>query len=163
MKRVLAAVVVAGSLAVAPALAQVELDRVLVRIGSSIITRSDVRQARMLRLVPENDTDDSTRLALENRVLILNEVNHGAPLDPVTDGELSARRREWEGGLGAGAKLSETMVQAGMSEAALQSWLRDDCRIRAYLARQFGPLPETERARATSEWLQRLRTRAGLK
>lgn len=162
MKQLLAAIAAMCCLSTGVAFAQVELDRVLVRIGSSIITRSDVRQARMLKLVPENSNDETTRTALENRLLILNEVNRGAPLDPVTDGDLGARRREWEAGLAA-PNLAESLSQAGLSEAALQAWLRDDCRMRAYLARQFGPLQEAERARAMSDWLQRLRVRAGLR
>jgi hypothetical protein len=50
-----------------------------------------------------------------------------------------------------------------MSEEDLQSWLRDDLRIRAYLRRQFGMLPEADRARATSEWIARLRQRADVR
>jgi hypothetical protein len=49
-----------------------------------------------------------------------------------------------------------------IGEADLETWLRDDLRIRAFLLRQFGGLPEGERARAQQEWMARLRARAEL-
>jgi hypothetical protein len=54
------------------------------------------------------------------------------------------------------------LQQAGMSPADLDSWLRDDLRIRAYLRRQFGMLGDAERAQGMAEWLARLRQRADL-
>lgn len=141
--------------------AQVELDRIVSRVSGTPITRSDVRQARQLKLIPETENDDAALRGLENRLLILAELARAAPLDPVTDAELSARRREWEGALGS-TNVAGALADNGMNEAALQSWLRDDCRIRAYLKRQFSALPEPDRVRATADWLARLRQRGGL-
>lgn len=139
--------------AASAAAAQIELDRILSRAGGRIVTQSDVRQARNLKLVDDTSSDDAVRRALEDRWLILNEIGRAAPLSPASDAELAARRGEWEAGGGS---------PAAMSEGDLQNWLRDDLRIRAFLQRQFGSLPEGERARARAEWLARLRARAEL-
>jgi len=141
--------------------AQTELDRIVARVNNRIITQSDVRQARLLRLVDDTSSDDTVCRGLENRMLILAEIARAAPLAPSTDAELSARRADWERHLGS-AKPADLLSQAAMSESALQMWLRDDVRIEAHLKRQFGSVPEAERARATAEWVARLRQRAGL-
>jgi hypothetical protein len=115
-----------------------------------------VRQARALRLVDDTSSDAAARRELENRWLVLAEIARAAPLPPATDADLAARRAEWQAGLGGRAG------SAAMSDAEVQGWLRDDLRIRAYLSRQFGMLPEADRGRARSEWLNRLRQRAEL-
>jgi hypothetical protein len=134
--------------------AQVELDRIVSRVAGRIITLSDVRQARELRLVEDTSSDAATTRALENRWLILAEIGRAAPLPPASDAEMAARRAEWQAAAGDRA--------AAMPDADLQAWLRDDLRIRAYLNRQFGMLPEGERGRARGEWIGRLRQRAEL-
>ena len=136
------------------AAAQIELDRILSRVGGRIVTQSDVRQARDLRLVGDTSSDEAVRRALEDRWLILSEISRVAPMDPPSAADLAARRAEWEA-RGAGSR-------DGMDDAALEEWLRDDLRIRAFLQRQFGSLPEAERGRARDEWLARLRARAEL-
>jgi hypothetical protein len=133
----------------------VELDRILSRAGGRIVTQSDVRQARALKLVDDTSSDDAVRRALEDRWLILNEIGRAAPIAPASEADLALRRDEWEAGGGRAASPA-------MGESDLQNWLRDDLRIRAFLQRQFGSLPEGERARAREEWLARLRTRAEL-
>src|SRR5690606_16574793 len=50
---------------------QIELDRIVSRVGGRIITQSDVRQARALRLVDDVSSDELTRRGLETRFLIL--------------------------------------------------------------------------------------------
>jgi hypothetical protein len=141
--------------------AQVELDRILARVNGSVITRSDVRQARLLKLVADASSDDAAQRGLEDRILILGELSRAAPLDPISDGDLAAHRGEWELSVGA-ANVTNLLAQNGMSESSLQGWLRDDLRVRAYLRRQFSALPDPDRARATADWLARLRQRAGL-
>ena len=49
-----------------------------------------------------------------------------------------------------------------MTEEELESWHRDDLRIRAFLDRQFGGLDTAARASATAAWFTRLRQRADL-
>lgn len=144
-----------------PALAaQVELDRILTRVNGRAITQSDVRQARALGLVDDVSSDAAAQRALEDRVLILTEMNRAAPVAPPSDEEIAARRQAWSARLGAGANVDALLARNGMSPDDLQTWLKDDLRIRAYLARQFGAIPEAERTKATTDWLTRLRQRA---
>ncbi len=163
------AVVVSGILALGvgrESSAQVEIDRVLVHVNGHVVTSSDVRQAKLLQLVEGGDTDEAVQRALEDRILMLDEVTRSASTTPHEvpgEAELAAHRREWEGRLGGSARSAALLKQAGMSEASLQAWLRDDLRIRDYLSAQFGSLSAPDRAKATADWLARLRQRAGLK
>ena len=138
------------------------MDRILSRVNGKIVTRSDVRQAQLLKLVNEIGSEEVTRRALENRLLLLGEMARATSLPPATDAELAAHRREWDARVGGGANVSRLLAQAAMSEADLQNWLRDDLRIQAYLQRQFGAIPDADRGRAIDESLVRLRQRAGL-
>jgi hypothetical protein len=139
----------------------IELDRILGEVNNRIITSSDVRQARVLHLVPDVSSDETVRRALEERLLILGEISRGAPV-AVTDVEVAARRAAWEARAGGRDRAAALAADAGMSEPALQTWMRDDARIQAYLQHQFGAMPDPQRPRATTDWLLRLRQRAGL-
>ena len=140
---------------------QAELDRIVARVNNRIITSSDVRQARLLQLVDDTSSDDSTRRALEDRILILGDMTRLSGLPPTTDEDLTARRRQWEARVGG--RGTELLNKAGMTEKGLTAWLSDDLRIQAYLQRQFAALPEGERGRAADVWIARLRQRAGLR
>ena len=140
---------------------QAELDRIVARVNNRIITSSDVRQARMLHLVDDASSDDSTRRALENRILILNDLSRLSGLPPTTDDALALHRSQWESRVGG--RRAQLLGEAGMTEKALDAWLSDDLRIQAYLQRQFGALPDAERPRAVQDWITRLRQRAGLR
>ena len=150
-----------GVPAVVPA--QTELDRIVARVNNRIITSSDVRQARMLQLVDDTSSDETTRRALENRLLILGDLVRSSGLPPTTGDELSAQQRQWEARVGGRSRSTQLLSEAGMSEKGLDAWLSDDLRIRAYLQRQFGGLPEADRSRAADDWIARLRQRAGLR
>lgn len=142
--------------------AQIEIDRIVSRVGGRIVTQSDIRQARALGLVDETSSDESTQRALETRLLILHELNRAAPLPPASPADLEARRAEWSASLGGEGRAQGLLRQGGMSEGDLDGWLRDDLRIHAYLRRQFGMLGDAERHRAMEDWLARLRQRADL-
>ena len=139
--------------------AQVELDRIVGRVGARVITRSDVHQARLLKLLEDVSSDEAIQRGLEDRWLVLEEVRRSAPLPPGSDQDLAARRADWERRVGGSAAATDLLAKASMSEAALQAWLRDDLRIEAYLARQFSTVPAPERSKASSDWLGRLRQR----
>lgn len=139
--------------------AQVELDRIVSRVGNRIITASDVRQCRQLKLLDDVTSDESTQRGLEDRWLILAEMNRAAAVAPPSDADVTAHRAEWLARLGAAPNLPA----AGMTDVDLVTWLRDDLRIRAYLKRQFGMLVDADRVKATSDWLARLRERAALR
>jgi hypothetical protein len=158
---VVAGFVVAGADRPIRAAQDVELDRVVSRVGGRIITQSDIRQARDLRLVEDTSSDEAVRVALENRLLLLGEVARGQALPPITADEITQYRAGWVRSLG-GADVADLMRRTGATESMIDTWHRDDLRIRAVLDRQFAHLPRQDRARATSEWLSRLRQRAGL-
>jgi hypothetical protein len=61
----------------------VELDRVLSTVHATKVWRSDVRQARLLKLCPPATTDEAILAALENRLLMMAEVGRSPqPYDP---------------------------------------------------------------------------------
>ncbi|SRR5690606_30846057 len=143
--------------------AQIELDRIVSRAGGQIITQSDIRRARDLHLVDDVSTDQAVQRALETRLLILGELDRAVPLGAIGPEALSTRRTEWAASIGGEDRVSSLLGPTGMSDADLETWLRDDLRIRAYINRQFGMLPESERQRAVDEWIDRLRQRAELR
>ena len=142
---------------------QAELDRIVARVNNRIITQSEVRQARMLQLVDDTSSDEATRRALENRILILGDLSRSSSLPPTSGDDLAARHKQWESRVGGRSRGTQLLDEAGMTEKGLDAWLSDDLRIRAYLQRQFGALPEADRSRAVDDWIARLRQRAGLR
>lgn len=144
-----------GVVAGAPgtAAAQVEVDRTLSRVGTTVITASDVDAARRVKLVKDTSSEAATLRALEDRLLILQEAGRGVQAD-VSEDAVQARRRE----LG-----SDAVKMSGMTEPALLAWCRDDVRAQTFMERRFGNVVGAERDRAISEWIGRLRQRAGLR
>ena len=143
---------------------QVVIDRVVSRVNGEIITQSDIRQARLLRLFPRLDAasdDDAIRRALENRALVLAEVRRATTPDPSAD-RRAVWRRTWEGTLGS-AEVLPLLQRAGMTETALEDWCRNDLRIDDFLGERFKSVPAGERSREVDSWIAILRTRAGLK
>lgn len=146
----------------AQAAAPVELDRIVSTVHTTKIWQSDIRQARMLKLCPSADTDDAILAELQNRALMLAEAGRAQPYEPTAE-EVTARRREWESALGAGAGLDALLLRAGMSPRDLQAWHRDELRLRKYLDQRFGSLPAAQRTARTRDWIADLRQRAGLR
>src|SRR5687767_13471010 len=72
------------------------IDKVLSRVNGQIVTLSDLRQCRSLKLLTvDADTDDAYQRELENRLLILRELARSKGVDP-DKAAIAARRREWE-------------------------------------------------------------------
>jgi hypothetical protein len=141
-----------------PASAQTVVDQVIFRFGGEIVTQLDVRQARMLKLVDAaGDADQAYVDALVNRRLILADLKRTPPPDP-PQSDIDARRQQWPARVGAAANFDDLLARAGMSDAALRGWIRDDLRIQAYLTTRFA-----DRAAERDSWLSMLRQRVGLK
>ena len=164
MRALLTAVVlslsVSFSTGAAAAQTPIEIDRTLSKVLGTAVMTSDVRQAKILRLIappPENDVAILT--ALENRLLMLYEATRAAIADPTAD-QIAARRRAWTGTWPSPAELSSQMQRAGMSDRALDGWFRDDMRMETYLEQRFPPDPKRDERIAT--WIKDLRTRANL-
>jgi hypothetical protein len=145
----------------APGLQQpVVIDRIVSTVNGNIIRLSDIRQARMLKLVNTPDGSDAAiQRALEDRYLELAEVVRFPPPEPLA-ADVAARRRQWEASVGT-SDIPALLTRAGMSSATLDGWLRDDIRIERYLDRRFASTPD--RKEAINAWLAGLRRRAGLK
>jgi len=149
---------VAGS-----ARAQVEVDRVLQRVGDQVITELDVRRARMLKLVgPDATTDDAIQRELENHWLMVGEIARFNAAPPEASAVLAERER-WRTALGAGTDVQELMARAGMTNVELETWFRDNLRIRTYLDNRFGAVSPADRETVIDEWIRGLRARAGLR
>ena len=149
-----------------PADAQVVIDKVIGRVGSDIITQSDLRQARMLKLfgppVTEKDSDAALLRAIENRRLILQEIERGRAADPPRERQ-AEQRRQWAARFGTNVDLTKALERGGMSETAIDDWCRNDARIESYLAERFKSVPASSRASEIDNWISELRRRAGLK
>ena len=155
----------AGALLLIPAGAgaqQIEIDRTLQRVGNTPIMLSDVREARLLKLVPEaGGNDDAILTALENRLLMLAEATRIPGTEPARD-LIAARRQAWRATWPAGTDLPALMVSAGTTDQDLDGWFRDDLRIATYLDQRFGQVVDATRTKRISDWLVELRRRANL-
>jgi hypothetical protein len=151
----------AGQAAV-PAGQSIEIDRTLQHVYGTAIMSSDIRQVRLLRLLPEaDDTDDRILFALENRLLIVRELTRQPSAQP-SAAAIAARRQAWAASWPPGTDLPALMMRAGMTDQALDGWFRDDLRIAAYLDLRFGTEPNEARAKQVDGWLADLRRRANL-
>jgi hypothetical protein len=123
---------------------------------------SDVREARLLKLVPEaGGNDDAILTALENRLLMLSEANRMPGAEPARD-QIATRRQAWRATWPAGTDVPALMVSAGTTDQDLDGWFRDDLRIATYLDQRFGQAGDPMRAKRINDWLTELRRRANL-
>jgi hypothetical protein len=139
---------------------QTLVDGILARFGNGdIVTMSDVHQARLLKLVePSADSDPAYVDAIINRRLMLSDLKRNPPAEPTSEA-IESRYQQWIGRLGANP--ADLLRRAGMSEAGLRGWIRDDLRLQAYVDERFGTA--TDRSSAMGTWVAMLRQRAGLR
>ncbi len=137
------------------------VDRILAVVNGDIITWSDVRAARLLKLGDAGAGDDDTyvRMLVERR-LVLAEVRRFQTGDVDAD-SLDARRTQWIATLG-GADGPARLTQAGVTQAFVDRWLEDDLRREAYVQQRFAALPPDRRDGAARQWLESLRLRADI-
>jgi hypothetical protein len=152
---------VSGALGDRPAIeAQTPLDRILFRFGNDIVTWTDVRQARLLKLVEVGgDADQAYVDAIVDRRLLLADLQRAPAAEPAS-GAIDAAVRQWQARLGPGADVASLLAAAGMTDAGLRAWVRDDLRIQTYLAERFAG--SSDRAGDTVRWIATLRQRAGI-
>jgi len=123
------------------------IDRVLAVVAGQMITLTDVTAARDLGLVPAPATGDPIRAILSkliDRELILAEVDRYAPPEPgaaAIDAEVDGVRAR----LGSDEAFRTALARSGIDEKHLRETLREDLRIRAYLAQRFAvPIPDED-------------------
>lgn len=162
MRANLSSAVVVIVMLVAPcaAAAQAEIDRLIVKVNGAVLMTSDIRQARALKLVADTSSDAAVQRALENRLLMVAEVNRLSTA-AIPDDQVADRRRQWQSSVGGDADAQ--LQRHGMSSAALDAWFRDDLRVDAYVKQTFGDQADPAKARAAAAWVDRLRARAGLR
>ena len=160
MRGVLTALILTATATSVAAQTPVEIDRTLTRVSGTAIMTSDVRQARILRLLtPPPVSDDAILTALENRLLMLNEATRSAIGEPTT-AQIAARRQAWAGLWPSPAELAAQVQRSGVTDRALDGWFRDDLRIDMYIGQRFPPDPN--RAERIGTWIRDLRQRANL-
>jgi hypothetical protein len=125
----------------------VTLDRIVARVNNNEIVQSlEVRQARLLRLFgPAVVTDDAVLDQLIVRRLELADVARYQVPEPGA-ADVAARQAKWQASLATGGtavNLAALLSDAGMSEAALTAWFRDDARIEAVVTQRFTMVPAT--------------------
>jgi hypothetical protein len=115
------------------------LDRVLATVEGRVITLSDVRTAVRFGLVAADSSGDVMTAALDrliNRRVILSEVERYAPPEPdpaaIREGVAAIRAR-----FASEAAADAALRAAGLDEAALTEWARNDLRIAQYLRERF--------------------------
>ncbi|TAK19134.1 MAG: hypothetical protein EPO35_00570 [Acidobacteria bacterium] len=127
----------------------VTLDRMLAVVNGDVVTMSDVRAARQLKLIAgaEAMTDEQVVDALIERRLTIAEVARYSPAEPPT-ADVQARQRAWESTLARGVTPAAALATVGMREAALTAWFRDDLRVAAYLDQRFTAAAQPTRQQA---------------
>jgi hypothetical protein len=155
-------VVVAMTLAGGAARAET-IDRVLAVAGGQVILLSDVSAALDLGLVSDDGAADRVGAALAkliSRNLVLVEANRYAPPEPAdadVEKELSAVRARFP----SAAAFNAVLERSGLTELQLRVILRENLRIRAYIAQRFtGAEDETRRLMLIDEWVAGLRQRS---
>ena len=116
-----------------------------------------------LGLVSDDGAADRVGAALAkliNRDLVLVEANRYAPPEPAdadVDKELAAVRARFP----STAAFDAVLAQSGLTDAQLRVILRENLRIRAYIAQRFtGAQDETRRLMLIDEWVAGLRQRS---
>ena len=128
----------------APGRADDLLDRVLATVEGRVITLSDVRTAVRFGLVETGQAGDVMTATLDrliDRLVILAEVERYAPPEPdagaVRQAVASMRAR-----IGSEEAVAAALRVAGLDEAVLVQWARNDLRIAQYLQERFAGAAE---------------------
>jgi len=137
------------------------IDRVLAVAGGQVIMLSDVMAALDLGLVSDDGATDRVGAALAkliNRGLELIEATRYAPPEPNDD----AVERELAGVRGrfpSAAAFDAVLQRSGLTDAQLRATLRENLRIRAYIAQRFAGSEDARRQMLIDEWVTGLRQR----
>jgi hypothetical protein len=143
------ALIVAASISSLIHAQEVVLDRMLAIVNGDVVTLSDVRAARQLRLVAGTPgiSDDQLVMALVERRLMLAEVGRSAVPEPSAT-QVAAQRAAWQATLPPGTDLAAALRNAGLKDQTLDAWLRADLRIAAYLDQRFNAVAQPTREQA---------------
>jgi len=133
------AIVCALLLPAAPGGGDELIDRVLAAVEGRVITLSDVRTAARFEFVKTGTAADVIAATLDgliDRLVILGEVERYAPPEPDPDAirnAVAAMRAR----IGSDQEVAAALRDAGLDEAALVQWARNDLRVAQYLRERF--------------------------
>ena len=139
------------------------IDRVLAVVSGSLITLSDVNAAHDLGLVTPRPSGDPIRDVLSqliDRELQLAEVDRYAPPEPSAadvDREVQAVRLRFP----SPEAFEAVLARSGIDLAHLRETMRENLRIRGYLAQRFA-VSEDRRQQVVDDWVAGLRRRADI-
>ena len=155
---------VAVAMTLAGGVARAEtIDRVLAVAGGQIILLSDVTVALDLGLVSADGAADRIGAALAkliSRDLVLVEANRYAPPEPA-DADVEKEMAGVRGRFPSAAAFDAAIERSGLTEMQLRLILRENLRIRAYIAQRFtGAEDEARRLMLIDEWVAGLRQRS---
>jgi hypothetical protein len=125
---------------VAPALGSPPqlLDRIVARVGGTVITQTDVEAALALGVVaaaPGEDRLASATRELVDRRLLLTEVGRFPPVEPpAPDVDALVTRMRAH----AGDQLASIMKRTGLDDSRIRAMARDTLRIQTYIDQRFG-------------------------
>lgn len=138
------------------------IERTLAIVAGQPITLLDVRGALALGLIeksggPDQVSDATARLI--ERALVLREVQRYTTPDP-PDAALDERLRALASPFGSTDAYRAALAAAGLSEAEVRLWVRDDLRIAGYLDQRFATAGSPERrAELVRDWIADIRRR----
>jgi hypothetical protein len=140
----------------------VTLDRVMAVVNGDVVTMSDLRLVRTLRLpvggAERPASDDALLRLLVDRYLVVEELRRFQVPSP-GDAALAPLVREWREAF-VETDPDELMSREGVTPAFVERWLADELRRETYLAQRFAALPTERRADAIRSWIDGLRQRA---
>jgi len=138
------AIVCALLLPAAPGGGDELIDRVLAAVEGRVITLSDVRTAVRFKFVKTGTAADVIAATLDgliDRLVILAEVERYAPPEPdpeaIRNAVAAMRAR-----IGSDQEVAAALRVAGLDEAALVQWARNDLRVAQYLRERFAGAAE---------------------
>jgi hypothetical protein len=149
------ALLLLAHLSLTPQVQATVLDRILAIVNGEVVTLSDVRAARQLKLIAGADalSDDKLLDALIERRLTVNEVGRYTSAEPRA-ADIAARRSSWEASLPRGVTAAAALATVGMRDAALTAWFRDELRLAAYLDQRFTAVAQPTRQQAIAYFQQ---------
>ena len=139
------------------------IDRVLAVVGGSLITLSDVNAAHDLGLVKPRESSDPIRDVLSqliDRELQLAEVDRYAPPEP-SAADVDREVQTVQSRFPSPAAFEDVLARSGIDLAHLRETMRENLRIRGYLAQRF-LVGEDRRQQVVDEWIAGLRRRADI-
>jgi hypothetical protein len=138
--------------------AQQPLDRVVARVGSHVITQTDVTASVALGVVEGGAADAAAIEQVIERQVLLAEVARFPPPEPTPMAieELADVMKSR-----VGSRLQILMQETGIDETGIRELARDTLRIRAYVRQRFGA-PATLETPEVRQWLRAARARAAV-